>query len=151
MKLILLSAFLLLASMNRSCESIEQGIAGQVLWLEGNLMPTINDSPDVNRKKFKGEPIQRTLLIYELTTMDEATSEGTFFRNIETPLVKKIETNKEGKFAVSLPVGRYSVFVEEEDGLFASSFDGEGNINPVQVEEGEITTIQIEVNYKAAY
>lgn len=151
MKLFVLSALLLLSSMNRGCESVKQGIAGQVLWLEGNLMPGIGDEPEVNRKKFKGEPIQRTLYIYELTTMDEASSEGVFFQDIQTPLVAKVETNKKGEFAVSLPEGSYSLFVEEEEGLFANTFDGEGNINPVTVSEGDIATITIEVNYKAAY
>lgn len=151
MKLLVLSAILLLSALNRGCENVDQGIAGKVLWLEGNLMPGIGDEPEVNSKRFKGQPVQRTLHIYELTTMDEATSEGVFFENIQTPLVKKVETNKEGEFVVSLPEGRYSVFTEEEEGLFASTFDGEGNINPVSVKEGEITTITIEVNYKAAY
>ena len=152
MKLLLLTSFLLLASMSRSCDStVEQGLAGQVLWLEGDMMPTINDSPDVNRKKFKKEPIQRVVHIYELTTMDEATADGPFFKNIKTKKVESIETDEEGQFLVSLPKGRYSVFVEEENGLFASIFDGEGHINPVEIKENEISTIEIEVNYKAAY
>ena len=151
MKFILLSAFVLLASLNRGCDSVEQGLAGQVLWLEGNFMPTIGDEPDVNRKKFKGQPVQRTIHIYELTTMEEASADGPFFHHIETNLVEKVETNEEGKFVVSLPPGQYSVFVKEEDGLFANFFDGEGNINPVTIKEGEITPITIEVNYKATY
>ncbi len=152
MKLLLFSAFLLLASMNKSCNSnVEQGLAGQVFWLEGDMMPSINDAPDVNRKKLKGEPVEREVHIYKLTTMDEATSEGPFFKNIRTKLIETVQSNEEGQFIVSLPAGRYSVFVKEESGLFANLFDGEGYINPVEVKEGEITPIKIEVNYKAAY
>lgn len=151
MKLLLLSAVLLLSAMNRGCGDIEQGIAGKVIWLEGNLMPGIGDEPEVNRKRFKGQPVKRSIHIYKLTTMDEATAEGVFFRDIQTSLVTKVETNKEGEFAVSLPEGRYSIFTEEEEGLFANSFDGEGYINPVTVKKGEISTITIEINYKAAY
>lgn len=152
MKLLFFFAFLLLANINRSCDSsVEQGLAGQVLWLEGDMMPTINDAPDVNRKQLKGEPVQRTLHIHELTTMDQATAEGPFFRDIQTELVETVETNEEGQFIVSLPAGRYSVFVQEQDGLFANMFDGEGYINPVEIKEDEITKIKIEVNYKATY
>lgn len=152
MKLLLLLSTLFLAIANRSCEeSVDQGLAGQVRWLEGNLMPTIGEDVEQNQKDYKGEPVQREIHIYELTSMDEATAEGTFFKNIQTDLVKTVETNEEGEFIVELPVGRYSVFVQEDQGLFANSFDGEGHINPVEIKEGEITTITIQINYKAAY
>lgn len=152
MKLLLLLSTLLLAIANRSCEeSVDQGLAGQVRWLEGNLMPTIGEDVEQNQKDYKGEPVQREVHIYELTSMDEATAEGTFFKNIQTDLVKKVETNEEGEFIVELPVGRYSVFVQEDQGLFANSFDGEGHINPVEIKEGELTKITIQINYKAAY
>lgn len=146
MKLLMLFSALFLATLNR-CEEVEQGLAGQVLWLEGNLMPTVGEE----RRDTEGEPIQREVHIYELTSMDEATAEGTFFSNLQTELVKTVETNEEGQFITELPVGRYSVFVQEDQGLFASTFDGEGHINPVEVKEGEITTTTIKVNYKAAY
>lgn len=152
MKLLLLLSTLLLAIANRSCEeSVDQGLAGQVRWLEGNMMPTIGEDVKQNEKDYKGEPVQREIHIYKLTSMDEATAEGTFFKDIQTALVKTVETNKEGEFIVELPVGRYSVFVQEEQGLFANSFNGEGHINPVEIKEGELTKILIQVNYKAAY
>lgn len=152
MKLLLLFSAFLLAIANRSCEeSVDQGLAGQVRWLEGNLMPTIGEEGESNEKDYKGKPVQREIHIYELTSMDEATSNGTFFSNLKTELVKTVETNKEGEFIVELPVGRYSVFVQEEQGLFANSFDGEGHINPIEVKEGEVTKIVIQVNYKAVY
>lgn len=141
----------LLLAVTKSCEDMpEQGLAGQVLWLEGNLMPTISEKPEEIPQK-KGEPVQRELHIYELTTMDEATADGTFFHDIKTRLIETVETNKDGEFVVALPAGQYSVFVKEEQGLFANSFDGEGHINPVTIKEGEITTIQIDINYAAAY
>ncbi|WP_152425094.1 carboxypeptidase-like regulatory domain-containing protein [Nafulsella turpanensis] len=151
MKLLMIMAALLLA-VTKSCEDMpEQGLAGQVRWLEGNFMPTISENPEEEQNKKQGKPVQRVLHIYELTTMDEATSEGTFFHDIESKLVQTVETNKKGEFVVGLPPGRYSVFVKEEQGLFANSFDGEGNINPVTVKEGEITRIEIDINYAAAY
>lgn len=152
MKFLIFSAIFIMAALSRSCEpDIDQGLAGEVRWLEGNLMPTISEEPQEDTGEQQGEPVQRELHIYELTTMDEAKMEGTFFSNIQTPLVKKVESNKDGYFQVSLPAGRYSVFVQEEQGLFASTFDGEGNINPVEVKEGEVTKMSIKINYKAAY
>lgn len=151
MKFLIFSAMIVLAALNRSCEpSIEQGLAGEVRWLEGNLMPSISEEPEAQPDK-KGKPVKREIHIYELTTMDEAKAEGTFFRDIKSPLVKTVSSNKDGYFQVELPEGRYSVFVQEEEGLFANIFDGEGNINPVTIQEGEVTEISIEINYKAAY
>ncbi len=152
MKLLALLSVILLSVSSRGCEqTVEQGLAGQVLWLEGNLMPTIGKEADSDKAARKGQPVQREIYVYELTSMDEATSDGTFFSNIKTELVKTTETNKDGVFAIELPAGRYSVFVKEEQGLFANSFNGEGYINPVEVKEGELTKILIQVNYKAAY
>lgn len=148
----LLLSVLLLSATSRSCENnVEQGLAGQVRWLEGNLMPTIGEETKPEDPSRKGQPVQREIHIYALTNMDEATSNGTFFSNIKTELIKTVETNKEGVFVTELPVGRYSVFVKEEQGLFANSFNGEGHINPVEVKEGALTKILIQVNYKAAY
>lgn len=152
MKFLIFSAIIVLAAVTKRCEpTIDQGLAGEVRWLEGNLMPTIGEEPETDDEKRKGEPVQRELHIYELTTMDEATAEGTFFYDIQSPLVKTVESDKDGYFQVELPAGRYSVFVQEEEGLFANIFDGEGNINPVEIKNDEVTKITIEINYKAAY
>lgn len=151
MKFLIFSAMIVLAALNRSCEpTIDQGLAGEVRWLEGNLMPTISEDPEAETEK-KGEPVQRELHIYELTTMDEAKAEGTFFHDIQSRLVQKVTSNKDGYFQVELPEGRYSVFVQEDEGLFANMFDGEGHINPVEIKKGEVTEITLEINYKAAY
>lgn len=151
MKFLIFSAMIVLAALNRSCEpTIKQGLAGEVRWLEGNLMPSIGEEAEA-RPDRKGKPVQRELHIYELTTMDEAKAEGTFFRDIKSLLVKTVSSNKDGCFQVELPVGRYSVFVQEDEGLFANIFDGEGNINPVTIKEGEVTEVTIEINYRAAY
>lgn len=134
-------------------ENVTQGVAGRVLWIEGNQMPTIVDEDNPAQTRQRPEPtgVEREVHFYELTPMDQAKGNGVFFSDVQTKLVEKVKTDKEGNFAVSLPVGRYSVFVKEEQGLFANSMDGQGNINPVEVSKDEITPIKLEVNYKAAY
>ena len=146
--------FLGITLMANSCnENVKQGVAGQVLWIEGNQMPTIidEDNPGETRKRPEPTGVKREVYIYELTTIGQATSNGPFFSDIQTKLVEKVETNEEGQFAVSLPAGQYSVFVKEDQGLFASQMDGQGNINPIEVKKDELTPVKLEVNYKAAY
>ncbi|AHM63092.1 hypothetical protein D770_24235 [Flammeovirgaceae bacterium 311] len=134
-------------------ENVKQGVAGRVLWIEGNQMPTIvnEENPAATRQRPEPAGVEREVYFYELTPMDQATSNGVFFSDIQTKLVEKVKTDKEGNFAVSLPEGRYSVFVKEDQGLFANSMDGQGHINPVEVNKDEITELKLEVNYKAAY
>lgn len=150
----LLFVFALALMANKcSSEDISQGIAGKVLWIEGNQMPTIIDekNPQDTPQRPAPKGIQREVHIYELTSMDQTNANGVFFSNIQTKLVEKVQTDEEGNFAVSLPEGTYSVFVQEEEGLFANSMDGQGNINPVEVNKDEITQLMLEVNYTAAY
>lgn len=125
---------------------IEQGIAGKVLWQSGNQMP----SPDAPPSKGRG--VQRTVYIYERTNGNQATTtDGVFHINIQTDLVTQVATDANGNFAVSLKPGTYSLFTKEEKGLYANLFDGENNIYPVKVGEGQVTNVEFLINYEASY
>lgn len=149
--LFILSMFL----MANKCDSkqVKQGIAGQVLWIEGNQMPSIINEKHPENTPDRPAPtgIKREVYIYELTNLGQASSNGPFFSDIQTKLVEKAETDEDGNFAISLPVGTYSVFVKEDEGFFANQMDGQGNINPVEVSQDQITSVTLEINYKAAY
>ena len=125
---------------------IEQGIIGKVLWQSGNQMP----SPDAPPSKGRG--VQRTVYIYERTNGTQATTiDGVFHTNLQTALVTQVVTDANGNFAVSLKPGTYSLFTKEEKGLYANLFDGENNIYPVKVEEGQVTNVEFLINYAASY
>jgi hypothetical protein len=126
---------------------IRQGISGKVRWYEGNLMPTVGDAPVQQR----GKAVQRRLHVYELTHRNQATEESGFFSQLSTKQVATVTTDSLGQFQLSLPVGKYSILVEEEAGLFANRFDGEGHITPVRVEADEVTRLDIKIDYRAAY
>ncbi|WP_299826289.1 carboxypeptidase-like regulatory domain-containing protein [uncultured Pontibacter sp.] len=125
---------------------IEQGIAGKVLWQAGNLMP----SPDAPISQ--PSHVQRTLYVYELTKGNQVkTTDGVFHTDIQTNLVTQVVTDANGNFAVTLKPGKYSLFSKEEKGLFANLFDGEMNINPVEVKQGQVTNVEFLINYQASY
>ncbi len=142
MKIFLLGTALILTF---SVSAQRQGIIGKVEWLEGNQMP----GPD--RKPAPSRGIQREVWIYQAVTIQQAKSEGVFFSDIASPLIKKIKTNRKGCFKLKLPPGDYSIFILEKKGLFANRFDGQGRINSVTVKPGEFTEISILVDYEAAY
>lgn len=125
-----------------------QGIAGVVLWKAGNFMP----DPDAKKPLSKGSPVQREVYIYALTpeNQTEKDAEG-FYQKIKTRLLKKVKTDAQGRFWVRLPVGYYSLFVKEEKGLFANSYDDAMNISVVQVQRKKWNTIELMVDYQAVY
>lgn len=130
-------------------DDISQGISGKVIWLQGNMMPMTGEK--AKQPRAKGEPVQREVHIYELTNTAEVKGQEGFYSGLPTQLVKKVSSGQDGSFSVALEPGWYSVFVQEEQGLWANVFDGEGNIMPVEVTAGEVTPVKIEINYKAAY
>lgn len=123
---------------------MDQGIKGKVLWLEGNFMP----GPGMNKE---GEPVAKELYIYPLINTSEIKKTGHFYEVPDQEPVKIVESDKNGTFKVGLAPGSYSLFTMEEKGLYASLQDGEGNIHPVDVKEGEYTEVTFKVDYKAVY
>jgi len=129
----------------QQADTLKQGITGKVYLKRGNSMP----SPD--RKPGNGNPVIRTVLIYELTKRDAVTSNGTFFSNIKTRLIAKTQSKANGTYSIELPIGKYSLFISEEGQLYANSFDGEGNINPVEIKKNAITNKDLLISNNAAY
>ena len=151
-KLLLFSVVLMILSdcVSQNLRTGKQGILGEIRWIEGNVMPTAEDTSYIN--KTEGEPVKRVIYIYKAIKRDEAKPyDGVFYTDIKTELIRKIKSNTQGKFQVSLPPGKYSLFVKEKGGLFANTFDGENYINPVTVQPEKFTEIQILVNYRAFY
>lgn len=128
-----------------------QGITGQITWLEGNHMPTISESGTESKNDPKGKPVKRTIRIYPLLKISDMRLEDGLFKSVNAKPITEIETDESGKYSIQLSPGRYSVFTVEEDGLFANTFDGEGNVQPVTVKQGEWTLVDIVINYKAVF
>ncbi len=135
------------AAQKNSQPAINQGVYGTVRWLEGNLMPS-PDEPNLG----KGKAVQRQLLIYKAVNFSSVEGQAPLFKKINAVLVKKVKSNNKGIFSCELPDGVYSVFTVEPSGeFFANNFDGNGFINTVKVEQGKVSEMKIEINYKAAY
>ena len=148
--LFLLALLLIVGCVSQKFASGSQGLKGEVRWVEGNLMPMIGDTTYARRAQ--GIPIQREILVYKPTKVDDLVRlNGSFYSSITTDLVAKVKSGKDGKFMVSLPVGKYSIFVSEEGKLFANVFDGENHINPVTIHADKYADLKILVNYKAFY
>ncbi len=122
-----------------------QGITGIVEQISGNQMPRIGREPD------KPKPFHTTVFFYAPTdiTQVQRIGETPLYTSIFTKLIATTETDSLGKFTATLPVGRYSVFVQVEKKFFANNFDIRNNISLVTVEENKLVEIKILVNHKA--
>lgn len=107
--------------------------------------------PGPDQKSASAKGISRKIYIYEVTVQNQVVQEDGFFKRIDTKLIKVGKSRRNGRFRIKLPSGLYSVFVEESKGLWANLFNGEGQINPVEVKNGVWTTFPININYMAAY
>lgn len=124
---------------------IRQGISGKVLLKMGNAMPSLN------HKTSEGAPVSRMVFIYELTRRTDAIANGTLYSHIKTRLVAKTQSDTTGYYAIALPAGKYSVFVETQGGLFANIFDDKGNISMVEVKKDSVSKRDIVINNLAVY
>lgn len=129
--------------------SIEQGMWGRVEFREGNFMP--GPVPPSGTVTF----VQRRIYVFEITHSDDVVQDTTlgpvFYTEIRKGLVAKTLSNSHGYFQLSLPLGSYSLFVEEQGRYYANLFDGQGYIFPVTVTDGSIKRIDILIDYKAFY
>ncbi|MGV3641953.1 MAG: carboxypeptidase regulatory-like domain-containing protein [Adhaeribacter sp.] len=142
---------LLLAVLLPACQAASQvpqarqGIQGRVLLRSGNHMPGPGRSlpPD--------QPASREIHVYALTHVSQVRAAGSFYSQIQTKQVAKFVSGPDGAFRLALPPGKYSLFVREAAGLFANRFDGEGHLFPVEVLPGQLTPVEIVIDYNASY
>ena len=105
MRLLVLLFVLSALLMNcRSGKPILQGVSGQVLWFEGDLMPGINKQP------VAGKPVVREIFFYAPTHTSQAMeTDYVFYSEISTQLIEKIKSGEDGRFEIRLDPGTYSV------------------------------------------
>lgn len=135
------------AQKQNSLKALKQGICGTVVEKRGNFMP------GPGKKNGSGTPVEREVLIFPLLNLSqvEAGDNGFITSVREAKPVKTLRTEKDGTFCVSLPVGRYSVIVQEPKGLYANVSDTQNNIFPVNVQKNRQSTIRVEITHQAVF
>ncbi len=128
--------------------TITQGIWGRVRFWEGDFMPSIG-----GRSSGTITPIEREVWIFQATRFDSVVGagDGRFFKQILTEFVARVRSNTSGFYQVSLPPGKYSVFVVEGSLYYANGTDSAGHLVPGVVMAGAVTEVPVEITYKAAY
>ena len=103
-------------------------------------------------KRGRVTAVRREVRIYKPTPVNALEpSSGTNFTTVKSKLVKSVKSGKNGFYQVSLPPGRYSIFVKEDSTLYANWFDGQGYVLPVRVVKDSVTKFQIDITSGATY
>jgi hypothetical protein len=144
---LLLAVLLPLGMTGTKIPGKKTGIEGYIFRISGNHMP----SPNVKPTPPKG--IRTNLYIYELTGLSAVTrvGESAFYSSIHTHLIETVHSDSTGYFFEALPPGEYSLFTKKDALFYANNFDGDNHIAPVKVVAGEVTQVNVNVDYDAVY
>lgn len=123
--------------------TIEQGLWGDIWFWSGNFMPV-----------GRGEicQVRRKILIYELTTNEEADKVGytSFYTAIHSKLITTVESNSHGFFQIELEPDTYSIFIEEDNKYYTFFYNSQG-ISPVTIESEKVSEVRLDITYEASF
>jgi hypothetical protein len=124
--------------------TLTQGVHGKILLWEGDFMPTTPTGTKI--------PVQREVYVYELTNDQQTTTvDLCFFSEIRTKFITRITSDASGYYQVQLNPGKYSIFIKENSFFYANSWDGYGNIMPIEVFADSVSLLDIDITYKASF
>lgn len=127
---------------NEASVTISQGVWGDVWFWQGDFMPVCPQGTVL--------AVSREVVVFEQVATGDIFppgDSGTFFDEIPTDEIARVESNTRGFFQIELPPGDYSVFVVEGDRYYANSFDGDGNILPFTVAADSVSDVLINITY----
>jgi len=124
-------------TINSGKVSITSGVWGTVSHRQGNCMPTASKQGTTCLEC----PMQSQVRIYAYTTFQNAkpaTSGSPYFDSFSTTLFKTVNTDTQGFFQAQLPDGKYTIALVQQGKLYASMFDGQGGVWPLNVQQGKV-------------
>ncbi|MBS1638854.1 MAG: hypothetical protein JSR12_02270 [Bacteroidetes bacterium] len=130
-----------------STTKFSQGIEGIVVKLVGNQMPMVDALPP------KPQPVITTVFIYDSTNIKNVTqiNQSPFYSSIKTKLIATVQSDSLGHFAITLPEGKYSLFVKVKDQFYSNLYDEKNNIFLVTVEKNKLTKVEIKLSNEAVF
>ncbi|RYC67737.1 hypothetical protein [Spirosoma sordidisoli] len=130
-------------------KATKQGICGTVVEKKGNMMPSVGPAS----ARTNGAAVIREVLIFPLLNSSQVDAgENGFITSVRgvKPL-KTVKSDKNGRFCVRMPVGKYTLMVREPKGLYANLSDSQNNIFPVSVQKNRQSTITVEISHSAVF
>jgi len=131
---------------NGDSQNLRQGVEGYIYELTGNQMPMKGKPTNSNK-----HGVKREIYIYKAASLQQTQGNTPLFDQVNTLLVFKTMSDRNGHYKANLPQGTYSVFVKENGKLFAAETDGSDILNPVTVTSNTTTHRNITITVNAAF
>jgi len=122
-------------------------LSGKITLASGNCMPMVCDNPPCPSScSIVGT--SRNIYIREVANSDDM--DITYLKEDDKPsLVKTITSGSDGSFIVILPVGKYSLFVEDDSREYCNSWDGQGNSCMFEIKKDQTTEYNSQIDHAA--
>ncbi|MEA2077615.1 MAG: hypothetical protein U9O95_06310 [Candidatus Marinimicrobia bacterium] len=127
--------------------TISQGIAGSVIYKEGNFMPPVSENSGIQY------PLSRKVFLYDYTEIVHFPY-GHFIErdSVHSTLIAQTISDRNGFYQFSISeVGIYSIFVLEDGKFYMDYADGGYGINPVTIYQDSVLIYNIYLDYNASY
>jgi hypothetical protein len=99
--------------------------------------------------------VKATICVFDLTNDNQTKKTGRpgLYSEIQTRLIRQIDTDDSGHFRIELPPGNYSVLTKKGNLFYATRRDEKNNIAPVEVLPGKMTRVEcsVESDHTAVY
>ena len=120
--------------------AMTQGIQGRVRRLQGNHMPSNTDLPISGSTEF----VQTTIWIFADRIPGNSSPQWSLAEAEQHPnLVRQVESDRNGDYAVELPPGEYTVFAQYEEVLYLNAFLGDGSYKSIEVAPNQIVEFDL--------
>lgn len=134
-------------TLNEMLSPAQEGISGFVVRLQGNQMPTVGS----NRVGIEPEPISTVVWVFSGRIQGKGPRWAVPEASQNPNLVKRVCSDAQGKFFVSLLPGEYTLFAQYNSDLYLNSFLADGSYASVQVIAGKVTQTRLLNTERAAF
>jgi hypothetical protein len=127
-------------------QQTSQGIYGHITIRSGDCKSTTAGSISGGCKLSK---VSRKVFIYPLINLRDTGSTGDSYFAPTKELIREVSSDSSGFYQVGLPVGSFSIFVEDSGKKYCNSLDGQGEVCLVTITSREVHEHNIIINYAA--
>ena len=142
---------------NDSKITIDQGISGTVIYMEGNFMPVVISGPDdLSLYDFGiSIPLQKTVQLYEYATSPDVRYSDTssvFIDSIGTNMISETTSDAEGFYQLSVSdTGTYSIFVIYDGKHFVEYWSSGQGINTIKIIADSVLQHNIHIDHNTCW
>ena len=136
---------------NNICKKIEQGggtLNGKVILSTGNCQPMACVNPPCEPGSCSIIAVSREVYVTNVTGLK--LMDGSYLKNFleqnAPKIIKRTKSNSDGTYIINLPVGEYSLFVEDNGKLYCGGLYDRG-VCVFEIKEGQTTLFDATINH----